>query len=1504
MSPAARRRIRRVGRVAGRAALIIAALLVLVIGGVIAALHTGWGREQVRHQVEALLDESFLGDVRIGRLSGSIFGEVVLHDVVIDDAGGEPAVTIERVRADLALVPLLGKQARFYEVAAEGVVVVGRVLADGQLNLAALLAEQEEAGTWDFVIDQLAVARARVTIDPGEGEPIHLDDVVLGASLAVPVARPADLAFDLTAWWRERGLPIRLDGRVVTSEELTDIPHLAAALGELRVTAEDVRIAGEEVRGVARIDAPAAAVRAIVGDSPLRGDVALTVAAAPGVEPGSSAITLGGAVGGAGIEADLQVVPGEGRARGELRAHEVDLAAILEDAPPTRLDATLGFELARDEAREGLAALRGAATLQARGRVEQLRIRGLDADVQLDHGRIVLGSHLRGDGGLDARAEATLLAGRDALVLEQGRLRAAITDLAAASAGRAPVRGTLRADLRARGRLDGTPRLAVTGRVRGQRLGADAWSARLLELTVDARGLPADPAGTAHLAVLGISDGERALGDLHVDAGSRADGAIAVAVRSIPPWKPWRIDVDALVRVGDDAVRVDLGQHRIRTSGLDWAGRGGAIRIDGEAVQVGRLRTRIGGGSLAIDGTYRHGGRRAGDFATSVHLDRLDLAEVDRSLDRPEAWRGRLDARVHVIRRGHRWYGSIEGAGAGLAMADQAPAIDWQGEARLTPGAVRIDARIGGRQLGAVVLDIDLATPRHLEDPAAWQRLERSAIRRGRIAIEGLDLAALARIAGITDAGEAGAGDGGAGPPALVGRLDGELALDAGEIAGTLRARGVCTPDLPAPLDADLTLGQPEAELVAAELVATLRALGTARAEATVAVPARPFDLAAWARLDADDVRGATLRVDDFVLDAERSRRLGLAEPWQGRVDLGVEVAAGLAEVTATVDARGLRGGPLARPVAVQLRAVADDAAVTGTVTAAVRGRTLLRGQARLGAGIVAARHDRAALRGAALDARVAIERASIGVLAETLGRDQVLVGTLDAEARVTGTVASPAARAQVVLRDAGVPRARIRELHAQASWDGRIVDLRVRGHQQDKGSLRAVARLDPNDLRNASGSIQAERFDLAPLAPLGPPTLAGVAGILDGTLAVQGMDLETARVDGELEVTGARLPLGGDVGSLRDGVIRVSSRGGRVVVRGDGRIGRGRLRLHASGTTRGLVPVRAEADIIADQVILLGESQPSITGAMRASLRRDGAQWRVDAVVRRGRVIVPERDQQPLHPQGLPADMVIIEDGRPPPAVVDPEASWTDLLGERPSRPQLIARVEIQPVRVETEELRGRVAGELTVTAGHDGVAIDGGLRVSEGSVVIADRRYRITRAEVRFDGPVDPILDIELVHDFADLTLFVALRGRLSEPDLQLTSQPATYSEGELLAILAGRSPGAGPGGGVRQAASGVAASFLSDRIGTYVQQYLPVEVDVLRFDPATGTDPAAFTIGKWLTRRLFVAYRHRLEARPNQNVGEGEVEYWLRPSLLLEGTVGDRGFHDIDLLWVRRW
>jgi hypothetical protein len=134
-------------------------------------------------------------------------------------------------------------------------------------------------------------------------------------------------------------------------------------------------------------------------------------------------------------------------------------------------------------------------------------------------------------------------------------------------------------------------------------------------------------------------------------------------------------------------------------------------------------------------------------------------------------------------------------------------------------------------------------------------------------------------------------------------------------------------------------------------------------------------------------------------------------------------------------------------------------------------------------------------------------------------------------------------------------------------------------------------------------------------------------------------------------------------------------------------------------------------------------------------------------------------------------------------------------------------------------------------------------------------------------------------------------------------MSSDPGTYSQGQLLGFLLGGEPDGDPGN-ARDRATAAGTSFIANKIGGYVKSALPIDLDVLRYEAATASSSAAVTVGTWLTRNLFLAYRRRLESRPDENAGEGEIEYWISRRVRIEGVAGDRGYDGVDLLWRKRY
>jgi autotransporter translocation and assembly factor TamB len=240
----------------------------------------------------------------------------------------------------------------------------------------------------------------------------------------------------------------------------------------------------------------------------------------------------------------------------------------------------------------------------------------------------------------------------------------------------------------------------------------------------------------------------------------------------------------------------------------------------------------------------------------------------------------------------------------------------------------------------------------------------------------------------------------------------------------------------------------------------------------------------------------------------------------------------------------------------------------------------------------------------------------------------------------------------------------------------------------------------------------------------------------------------------------------------------------------------------------------------------------------------------------------------------------------------------------EEPTNPIFVVSVNLKSTRVESKEFRGDVSGKIELRADGEAIAITGGIEAERGDLDLFGQRYYVDRAGVHFDGSPDPLLDIRITHDFPDVTTITEVRGRLSKPELVMTSDPGTYSQGQLLGFLLGGQPGGDPAGSATDRATSAGESYVANQIGGYVKKALPIDIDVLRYEAATSTTSAAITVGTWISDALFLAYRQHLESRPDENTGEGEIEYWLSHHLVIEGTVGNRNVDGVDLLWRKRY
>ena len=186
-----------------RGALGLVALLVILVGGALAAIHTDWGRGIVRTQVEKQLQGMFTGGASLGKIEGSPFTELIVHDLVINGPDKKPAISVKTVKVAVGILPLLSHQARVLGVRAEDVDVDLKRDASGNLQIANLMIPGPK-GTWSVALPRIAVRRAHVRFDAGS-EVMNFDGLDIDARASMPHDGPLDAGVELHGAWRERG---------------------------------------------------------------------------------------------------------------------------------------------------------------------------------------------------------------------------------------------------------------------------------------------------------------------------------------------------------------------------------------------------------------------------------------------------------------------------------------------------------------------------------------------------------------------------------------------------------------------------------------------------------------------------------------------------------------------------------------------------------------------------------------------------------------------------------------------------------------------------------------------------------------------------------------------------------------------------------------------------------------------------------------------------------------------------------------------------------------------------------------------------------------------------------------------------------------------------------------------------------------------------------------------------------------------------------------------------
>jgi translocation and assembly module TamB len=384
-------------------------------------------------------------------------------------------------------------------------------------------------------------------------------------------------------------------------------------------------------------------------------------------------------------------------------------------------------------------------------------------------------------------------------------------------------------------------------------------------------------------------------------------------------------------------------------------------------------------------------------------------------------------------------------------------------------------------------------------------------------------------------------------------------------------------------------------------------------------------------------------------------------------------------------------------------------------------------------------------------------------------------------------------------------------------------------------------------------GDLRVRLPDLAWL-PVLSPEIAGAQGALSADLHVSGSS-RSPSLDGKVHLTGGRVQL---------------TTPGIELTELDASFERGRnapLLLHASAKSGdGTFTVEGEFKTLQPKLTgglkvkgenVLGFNRPDVRAWLSPDLTLDldGTRARLT-----GEIGVPKAEITPrelgrggVSPSG---DQILIERA-------------DDTVAAHGVRVETEVRIALgDDVRFDGLGLKTRLTGAITAlddaqqpTRGRGELRLEGGRYKAYG------QELQIETGRLIFSGgPItDPAIDITAVRKpREDIKVGLKARGSLDAPEFSLFSEPAMAQEEQLSWLVLGRSLSATLDSNQRTQLSGAAMS-LGLTGGEYLAQRLAPRLGLdevsLGAKPGETADLARFTIGKYLSPKLFVSYGYGL-------------------------------------------
>lgn len=1444
--------------------LLLPPLLLLL--GLNWLLRTDSGLEVVRGIAVNAANDTLLGTLSIDALRGDILDELIVEGIEVHDPEGQPAVQLAKLR--IRWQP---------QALADGVIKVDVIElvqphinaltnAAGQLNLARLVAPSPPDPTPQsdpFPLDLPHIELARLEIQEG---------LFVLTSSAAKATRIDDLSFTVSAQTRRDTLDFQLlDFRARALEKHAIQAALQAEVRgrQVRLRALKVEIDGAsvqvpemvatmpsgELEGQAQVHLPAGLAAKFGGPPQIQAPLDLHIDFRRSEQP-VWAIEARGELAGAQLSLSSTATEALDDLRIRLDISKLAPKGLHTSAPDAQLTLHLLAQgnLANPSQPVATATLSIDGWLTPPGQAT-LQISGLGLRTQLDGESVELQvSGAVSKTLIKADIEAShLMSGP---VLDRARAELTIPSLAAILGAQAEGSFTLVAN--ARGPLtdlsaDG--QMLCEGLRWGQAISVD-------EVRADwaLSGLPETPHGSAQVHVVNVVADQR-------------------------PIQSVNIEVSATQK--QDAIFIDIQALDLTMGGLVWKAKGASVTRDGAGkIELHDFSLLSLAGSLGLEAEVADPGR----IRAQILLEDLNLSALPRSV-LPELadLAGYVNLSADVQKSGAKISAQVKGSLSALQLAPGRPDVDSKFLLQLDPRQWTVTASIGTDAMGTINVVALGTPPGRMDSGPAWARsVKVRPLDRARIELRNLKLTELQALVGQ---GWVSAGE-----------VAGSVSIDGGRQAVDLQIelRGLTEERLQAATHAQVLGGYTPGQAWARAQVGVDN-FANATVTASIAAPGRLFDTVGWTRLDRSAVKEVEVQVHQLSLNL--LQRLGLVPGLQGQLTARVHATANAESITAAVQVEAVQVPQLPGTWSAESNMKVDGTELQHTLEAHLDGASVLRTRLSVPRSLAQLiRLDAASMNKVPLALKASIDALPLKPFAEfaKLPKGQVQ-GTLTAAIDAEGTVETPQATVSVGIAGLRLAKTRFSALTASVALDRS--QLLANMHIQDTaGGRLGLKALVYHRRKQIEAELSAKRLDLSFISKLGVLPI-GLQAALSAELALTG-DMERPTPRGWLALDDLRIAFAqAALQPLHDGKARIDIEPESAKLTMDAESGGGSLGIQASAQFPRSGAPKFDATTTLKAFPVAAGSLVRIDMVARAQGQIEPTGTKVQVTLSDGLVNVPKEDAEALHPIEELDDVVFVDQLV---GGTDGEPAKTSTVTSGP--PTLVSIRTIDPIDVRGGPVDAAFVAELNADGGRG--TVRGRVNSSEGAITLFRRRYVIEKAQLTFEGrsPPNPRVNVRLRHEFDDLSFSVLVQGDADAPDLEFSASPARFSQSELLTIFLGTDPadlGKQDDRSVEQQAVGAVAGFLVGQLQDKLGRALPIDtLDVELGDVAAGGAGTRVTLGKWITRKLFLAYRYKFEADTQQeNDNESVVQYRFLPGWMIEVVLGLTR-QDADLLWTKRF